>query len=86
MESTNGQVRLMPNTNATRNGLPERVNYVYRGTGEDIMPWAITGDGSVDYESGGEVRRSERSPRATWGRCGDCGYGRRSIGHRAQCG
>ena len=48
-------VRTMPA--GLRNGLPETRGYVYRGTGEDIMPWAVTDDYSV------ADRGTDRHPR-----------------------
>jgi hypothetical protein len=62
-----------------RNGRPEGHWYKYRGTGEDIMPWADSGDGSVDYVAGGELRRRGK----TW--CPGCGYGFKSRTHRVVC-
>jgi len=63
----------------TRNGLPERKNYVYGGAGFDIMPDAITDDTSHDYKTGssGDTRGRQC--------CGECGYDRRSRKHRLAC-
>ena len=71
-------VRVAPAT--SRNGLPERTNYVYRGCGVDIMPNAITDDTSHDYETGAV---GEERGRKT---CRKCGYDRRSRKHRLACG
>jgi hypothetical protein len=41
-------ITIRPAATGIRNGLPESGWYVYRGTGQDIMPWAITDDETVD--------------------------------------
>lgn len=64
----------------TGNGLPGFKPYIYRGTGEDIMPWADSGDGSMNYE-----RESTKSLDDRW-RCMSCGHGYRSGKHRKSCG
>jgi hypothetical protein len=63
------------------NGLPEPGGYVYRGTGQDVMPWAVTDDQSSRYETGGNRRRPERRA----GCCPGCGYSMRGINHRTLC-
>lgn len=79
-------VRTMPGT-TPRNGLPETRGYVYRGTGEDIMPWAVTGDDSVAGEeltgirAGRAARRWQPSP----SRCVKCGYLYKSAKHHELC-
>jgi len=52
-----------------RNGLPERKNYVYKGSGNDEMPWAAPPERRYD-------------PRRI---CDDCDQPLRSAIHRERC-
>jgi hypothetical protein len=90
MESTNAQVRTVQGYGG-RNGLPEEYayvfrGYVYRGTGEDIMPWAITDDKRVATlaELGIELKRP-RSARSARSRCQQCDHSYSSRWHKANC-
>ena len=82
-------VRTMPA--GLRNGLPgtgaERTGYTYRGTGEDIMPWAVTDDDSVADEELTGILGRRRSPRwqPSRDRCVKCGYLYRSAKHHELC-
>jgi len=86
------EIRPAPSTSGSRNGMPESGDYVYRGTGKDIMPWAITDDDSTDYDPVAPSprtvkRRALPKERAHGrGRCSACGYGTRSLNHRVLCG
>lgn len=84
MESRNGQVRLLPSTDgpAWDGGATRFIPYVYRGTGYDTMPDAITSDGSTDYVTGSTPGRR---PVRYANRCQTCGYGYRSRAHRLNC-
>lgn len=68
-----------------RNGLPEPKRYVYRGTGEDIMPAAVMPDPGEPVVMPRE--RSGGGRRMQYGRtqCGACGWDRRSKRHQALC-
>ena len=82
MESVNGQVRTAPNTSGNRNGMPPSGSYVYRGWYIDIMPWADSGDGSTDYDTGLE-RKHETGEMPS--RCKQCNHDYRSRHHREHC-
>jgi hypothetical protein len=78
----NLQVRAAPNTNGNRNGMPPAGGYVYRGWYIDIMPWADSGDGSTDYDTGLERRHEHREMNS---RCKQCNHDYRSRHHREHC-
>ena len=90
------EIRLAPDTSGARNGMPEGGGYVYRGAYIDIMPWAITDDGSMDYDRGAlddergalddERERAPRQPRTETVRCRTCGYSVKGKNHQALCG
>jgi len=89
VESTNGQPRIVAVPRTVRNGMPESGGYVYRGAHIDIMPWAITGDDSMDYDRGAlddEREPAPRQQRPPAVRCRTCGYSVKSPGHRVLCG
>jgi hypothetical protein len=69
-----------------RNGLPETRRYVYRGTGEDTMPWAITSDKrtatNADLGIDAQRPRLDRNRRA---RCQQCDRSYSSRWHKANC-
>jgi hypothetical protein len=72
---------IRPAVTGARNGLPRSGWYVYRGTGEDIMPWADSGDRSMDYDRGGlgdEPVRGENH-------CKRCGHAYKSAAHKQVC-
>jgi hypothetical protein len=77
------EIRTAPNTSGNRNGMPESGGYIYRGWGEDIMPWAITDDRSTDYDTGIEPQRARRT--VADNRCAVCDNDYRSRKHRANC-
>lgn len=58
----------------SRNGMPERVNYVYRGTGDDQLP-----------ASPRPPRPSRMVRPDSEGWCPDCEYKFGSIGHLMSC-
>jgi len=64
-------MEIRPAITGIRNGLPEPTGYVYRGTGRDIMPWAITDDCSVaDHPQDRSVHRDrELAARPRCWRC-----------------
>jgi len=67
-----------------RNGRPAPGGYIYRGTGHDIMPWAVTDDDSPAGVPGGRKRRSD-SVNTHW--CYRCASDKRSRAHRdSSCG
>jgi hypothetical protein len=79
VEQTNGQPRIVA-APRMRNGFPPSGGYVYRGTGEDTMPWAITDNGATDYDTGigkGKPRLDRRNL------CALCGHDYRTRIHRA---
>ena len=84
------EIRPAPDTSGARNGMPEGGGYVYRGAYIDIMPWAITDDGSMDYDRGAldddHRGRAPRQPRTETVRCRTCGYSVKSKNHQALCG
>jgi hypothetical protein len=84
VEATNGQVRIVA-APRMRNGRPEGRWYTYRGTGEDIMPWAITEDTSVASldDVGLEPQRARRA--VADNRCAVCDNDYRSRKHKANC-
>ena len=70
-----------------RNGLPASGGYVYRGTGHDIMPWAVVredGPPVSDETAGFPAPRAHRSYGAV-NRCGACGYSVKGKNHQALC-
>ena len=74
------EIRPAPSTSGTRNGMPESGGYVYRGTGEDVMPWADSGDASTDYD-----RHAPRPQSDRW-KCRNCGHGYHTRLHLDECG
>jgi hypothetical protein len=73
---------IRPAATGTRNGLPESGWYTYRGTGRDIMPWADSGDGSMDYDRGD---KAETVPVHSDNRCKRCGQLYKSAAHKQAC-
>jgi hypothetical protein len=84
VEATNGQARIIYAPRA-QNGYPERRNYVYRGTGEDIMPWAITDDGCTDYDVGMGLKSGPKSAAKSSNRCATCHLDYRNRKHLDEC-
>ena len=74
--SSNETIR--PAATGTRNGLPRGGWYTYRGTGRDIMPWAITDDCSVvDHPQDRSVHRDREL--LDRGRCWRCQRVHRAV-------
>ena len=69
-----------------RNGMPERVNYVYRGTGEDQMPY-LGEDDLKPYKGETEPYLPDfpRGSSKPSGKCEDCGYKPASPNHKILC-
>jgi hypothetical protein len=74
----------LPGTPA-RNGLPERVNYAYQGTGSDVIP--LSSDALAPYKGGYEQWLPEfaRGNSRRKDTC-KCGYKWLSQNCRALCG
>jgi hypothetical protein len=73
-----------------RNGMPEPVGYVYRGTGEDQGPHLSDQQlepyrGGYDQWLPGFARGNNR-PRSSTDPCPDCSYQRGGVNCRALCG
>ena len=89
MKRNDQAVKVAPSTSGARNGMPgtgyERRDYVYRGKGYDIMPWAITDDTTVASlnDVGLEPQRTRRT--VANNRCAVCDNDYRSRKHRRNC-
>jgi hypothetical protein len=82
------EIRTVPNTNGTPNGMPEpRRWYRYQGTGEDAMPWAITDDDSTDYETGPGIKPGPKAGHMSrhQNRCVKCHRDYRNRKHLEEC-
>jgi hypothetical protein len=66
---------------AVRNGLPEFIPYVYRGTGEDTLTPHLSTTYGTDDDAPAQVHG--RNP---WRQCQSCGYRIGAPGHKAACG
>lgn len=71
-----------------RNGMPERVNYAYRGTGEDTRTAHLTADALAEWKPDYEqwlpgFERGSSSPRLPRADACECGYKPGSANCRA---